>query len=376
MRLVLTVAAVTAALAIPGLAGAGDPQLQFEVRPQAPVVLESGGRRDSLLTLDVRNPSDRPIRVDGIRIVYFEGATAVKTVEPATELFAAAGLLSDPRVEAGAADSWAGLCLAPPTAATDRVRLELALVQRRGLRTLHATQAVDIALTVPAHPAVIALPVRGKWRVTQGHTCDTSHRRSPLGSEFAWDLVAVDDPTRANGRARDGRPDGATFGRAVVAPIAGRVAFAIGNVADNDAIGEGPRKSYTAALRHPLWFFGNYVVIDAGGVFVLLAHLQNGSLAVKVGDVLREGDLVAYVGNSGNTTAAHLHVQVMNRADPSDPGATGIPALFRDYVEALTRGEGARREAVLRRVAAGDPPEGAVVFSASTEPSGSVGRSP
>jgi hypothetical protein len=62
----------------------------------------------------------------------------------------------------------------------------------------------------------------------------------------------------------------------------------------------------------------------------------------------------------------HVHVQVMDRADPADPAVSGIPAFFRDYVEILSRGSKPQREAVVRRVAAGDPPEGSVVET--TEP--------
>jgi hypothetical protein len=331
-----------------------------------PIVLESGGRRDTLFSLDVGNRGDRPVRVDGIRIVYLEGERAVRTVEDATSLFTDAGLLSDPRVEPGASVSWSGLCLVPPTPATDRVRLELQLAQRRGLKSQRATQRVDVPLARPGHLPSIALPVRGAWRITQGHTCGTDHRRSPLGSEFAWDMAAVDEPDRdpsAGGERRN-----ATFGRPVHAPVAGRVVAAVGSVADNEAFGEAPRRSFAAALRNPLWFFGNFVVVDAGGFYVLLAHLRQGSLAVEAGDTVREGDLLAYAGNSGNTAVPHLHVQVMNRADPADPEVEGLPALFRDYVEATTRGEGTRRESVVRRVAKGDPPLGAVIFSGLTEP--------
>jgi len=351
VRLVFTAAAVTTALAIPGLAGAGDPQLQFEVRPKTPIVVDSGGRHDALLTLDVRNPGDRATRIEGLRLVYFEGSTVVKTVEDASALFVEAGLLSDPKVDPGEAESWTGMCLVPPTSATDRVRFEMRLVQRRGLKALRATQSLDVPLVTPARKPSLLLPVRGAWRVTQGHACGTSHRRSPLGSEFAWDLAAVDDKV----------------GREVLAPVAGRVAFAVGSVDDNEAGGEIPGRRYSSVIRHPLWFFGNYVVIDAGTSFVLLAHLRKASLAVKVGDAVRAGDLVAYVGNSGNTSAPHLHVQVMNRADPNDPDVAGVPATFRDYVEATGRGDGKEREAVVRRVTAGDPPEGAVILSIVSE---------
>jgi hypothetical protein len=365
-------AAVGTALAIPGLAGAGDPQLVFDVRPAAPIVLESGGRRDALVTLEVDNPNDRALRVGSLRVTYFEGDVAVKTVDPATSIFVDAGMVSDPRVEPNSRSTWYGLCLAPPTARTDRVRFDFGLVQRRGLRSVKSEQALDIHLRTPAALPSLALPFGGTWRVTQGHTCDSRHRRSPLGNEFAWDFAAVNEAGRAGTPAFSSthrNDESASFGRPVLAPVSGRVVAAVGDVEDNDAQSEFPRRSLVDNVRKPRWFFGNYVVIDADGFYVLLAHLRKGSLAVSVGDVVREGRLLAYTGNSGNTMLPHLHLQVMDRADPADPEVSGVPAVFRDYLEATMRGTGASRESVVRRVASGDPPQDAVVISEIAEPS-------
>jgi murein DD-endopeptidase MepM/ murein hydrolase activator NlpD len=41
---------------------------------------------------------------------------------------------------------------------------------------------------------------------------------------------------------------------------------------------------------------------------VLLAHLKQGSVAVKGGQRVAAGDIVGAVGNSGNTDEPHLHV--------------------------------------------------------------------
>jgi murein DD-endopeptidase MepM/ murein hydrolase activator NlpD len=61
-------------------------------------------------------------------------------------------------------------------------------------------------------------------------------------------------------------------------------------------------------------------------VFVLLAHLRRGSIAVEVGDQVRIGDQVAVCGNSGNSTQPHLHVQVTDSVDWDR--ARGIPMVF------------------------------------------------
>jgi murein DD-endopeptidase MepM/ murein hydrolase activator NlpD len=55
---------------------------------------------------------------------------------------------------------------------------------------------------------------------------------------------------------------------------------------------------------------GNNVVIGiGGGRYLLMGHLSPGSIQVKVGDQVTLGQQIAKVGNSGNTTEPHLHIQ-------------------------------------------------------------------
>lgn len=69
---------------------------------------------------------------------------------------------------------------------------------------------------------------------------------------------------------------------------------------------------------------GNHVVIDHGGsVFTFYAHLRAGSVAVKAGDAVAAGQQIGLLGNSGNTSAPHLHFHAM--VGPSPLGSDGIP---------------------------------------------------
>jgi hypothetical protein len=59
-------------------------------------------------------------------------------------------------------------------------------------------------------------------------------------------------------------------------------------------------------------FAGNFIMLDLGhGVFALYAHLKENSALVKVGDKVKKGQVIGRLGNSGNTSAAHLHFQLM-----------------------------------------------------------------
>jgi murein DD-endopeptidase MepM/ murein hydrolase activator NlpD len=101
--------------------------------------------------------------------------------------------------------------------------------------------------------------------------------------------------------------------------------------------------------------------MDLGnGRFVLMAHLQKGSVLVAKGEIVRAGQPLAKCGNSGNTSGPHLHLQVQNQPDFSAPGLITYPILFRDV--ACVRSERPRADApffVRRndRIISGAPPE-------------------
>jgi hypothetical protein len=71
---------------------------------------------------------------------------------------------------------------------------------------------------------------------------------------------------------------------------------------------------------------GNYVTIETDAGYVLLAHLQNGALSVRVGQLVFSGDVIGFVGNSGNTMIPHLHIQMMDGSDPLQ--AKPLPCYF------------------------------------------------
>ena len=59
-----------------------------------------------------------------------------------------------------------------------------------------------------------------------------------------------------------------------------------------------------------LGIYGNLIVIDHGlGLMTLYAHLSE--FAVKVGDVVKKGDIIARTGSSGLAFGDHLHFGVL-----------------------------------------------------------------
>ena len=74
---------------------------------------------------------------------------------------------------------------------------------------------------------------------------------------------------------------------------------------------------------------GNHVILRCGDVYAGFAHLTTGSVAVEDGQQVRVGDVLGRVGHTGNSSAPHLHFQLMDGPDPLT--AHGIPCAFREY---------------------------------------------
>lgn len=64
--------------------------------------------------------------------------------------------------------------------------------------------------------------------------------------------------------------------------------------------------------------FGNVVRIDHGGGYATL-YGHNSRLLVSAGQAVLRGQVVAYVGNTGRSSAPHLHFEVRRDGRPLDP---------------------------------------------------------
>ena len=78
----------------------------------------------------------------------------------------------------------------------------------------------------------------------------------------------------------------------------------------------------------------NYIEIDHGsGEISRAVHLQKGSIKVSLGDSVVSGQIIASVGNSGNSDNPHLHIG-FHRNIPENKRGIGqipIPILFSNY---------------------------------------------
>ena len=181
-----------------------------------------------------------------------------------------------------------------------------------------------------APAVVIDPPLRGPRWVAVNGCCDTltSHRGAVMAvngvqrvpERFAIDWVQLLPDGRLYTGDRSGLQSYAYFGTPVHAVADGTVVNLYDQAAEQ--VPGAPASGIT-----PESVGGNMLVIDiGGGNFAFFAHLQPGSLRVRLGDRVARGDVIALLGNSGNTDAPHLHFHVMDGTSPLD--ANGLPYVF------------------------------------------------
>ncbi|MDS0295447.1 M23 family metallopeptidase [Halogeometricum luteum] len=169
--------------------------------------------------------------------------------------------------------------------------------------------------------ATYRLPVEGEWTVVGGgHERDDSHSWSILAQRYAYDHVVTDDEGRTHAGEGSDPSDYHCWERPVVAPAAGVV------VAASDGHRDAPRTRGWLDLRQRD-IRGNYVVVEhASEEYSVLAHLREGSVAVREGDRVDSGQRIGLCGHSGNSTEPHLHFHVQD--SPSFYRGMGLPVGF------------------------------------------------
>ena len=107
-----------------------------------------------------------------------------------------------------------------------------------------------------------------------------------------------------------------SYGSRVLAVASGTVVHLKDGIPDNV-----PGHVGAEALKLSLeTIAGNVIGLDLGhGQFAYYAHLQPGSIRVKLGQRVRKGELLALVGNSGSSFEPHLHFEVRLNGVPQNP---------------------------------------------------------
>jgi hypothetical protein len=86
---------------------------------------------------------------------------------------------------------------------------------------------------------------------------------------------------------------------------------------------------------------GNHVIVDiGGGRFAFYAHMQPGSLRVKVGDKIKTGDVLGLVGNTGNSSEPHLHFDLCDAS--AMLACEGVPYALPTFSVTGNTGDGGK----------------------------------
>ncbi|WP_185996408.1 M23 family metallopeptidase [Nocardioides campestrisoli] len=188
-------------------------------------------------------------------------------------------------------------------------------------------------------PVPVLAPVRGRWvALNSPGSAVPSHGVRSMGQTYAVDLLVPsgeEAPARLGWSLRGRRPASyAAFGRPVHAMAGGTVLRVADGQRDHRARDTWPLliamltvDGFWRELRGAAGLLGNHVVVEHDdGTCAAYAHLRRGSATVAAGARVAAGHQLAEVGNTGNSSEPHLHVQLMDGPRPS--GAAGIPMTW------------------------------------------------
>lgn len=160
------------------------------------------------------------------------------------------------------------------------------------------------------------LPLRVLWG---GDRVATNYHAFTPDQRWAYDLAPEPVLTGSLSPSAYG-----CWGTPVVAPITAKVA----------KMRDGEPEAVPGTLTNESRPFGNFIELELESkTYLVLAHLQPGSVLVHEGDTVQEGQPIARCGNSGHTSEPHIHIHHQRQPmDPDHPGfAEGLPLFFRDH---------------------------------------------
>lgn len=195
----------------------------------------------------------------------------------------------------------------------------------------------------------LTLPLRGTFFVWEGHDFLAHHFRVPLGqprvqalgitansNEFASDFIYVDGQGRPFHDDARNLENWYGYGKAIFAPGCGVIVAAADDIPENRFLdGKGTVIGYPKIEpeRDPKQL-GNFVLIDhLDGEYSLLLHMRPGSVLVKQGDHVKQGQMIGSIGFSGDSIFPHLHYSLMAGREVSQ--AWGLPAYFLNFRRVL-----------------------------------------
>ncbi|MFN8579519.1 MAG: M23 family metallopeptidase [Gemmatimonadaceae bacterium] len=313
----------------------------FDVRvPVTPTPVQAEGASHLAYELHVTNMGTKERAITGLEVMTQVGGTTLLKLDSA-EIRKASRLLGGTPQSNGATLAagrqtvlfvWVDL----PAGTRPTLLVHRFIVSPPDSATASRRDTLDgYRVPVRTTPApVLGAPFSGgPWVAGNGPGNTSGHRRTivpiegegRIGQRFATDWILLG----ADGQAFHGDSTKNANWYGYGTPV---TAVADGFVSEvKDGIIENTPLSPTMAVPITLETVGgNHLIVNiGGGLFAFYAHLQPGSLRVKLGDRVKKGQVIGLLGNSGNSTAPHLHFHVTDGSSPL--GAEGMPFVFERY---------------------------------------------
>ena len=167
-------------------------------------------------------------------------------------------------------------------------------------------------------PVIVSKPVRGSnWIAVNGLSNTSNHRRASLYFEgrpyypeiYAIDFLQMDKDGKTFKGNKHQNKSYYCYNQDILAVGEGTVVLIQDGIPENV-----PNSNKLAVPMTEKTLPGNYVILDLGNnTFAGYGHLIPGSIKVKVGDRVTRGQVIAKLGNSGNSSEAHLHIQITDK---------------------------------------------------------------
>ena len=301
--------------------------------PLAPAPFKQGGITQLVYELHVTNVSQSDVTLAVLDIVdnegrllrqYADGELKSRITRPGLRTDHATPQLLGPGMRA-VINVWLPL---PPAVMVRSVshRVELDVARPDGsVHTTISGGTADVSL-VPI-PTIDA-PLRGgPWIAIYDPLLKGGHRtaiyavdgRARIPGRYAIDFIRL---PAFGALPAERAADANGFGEDVLAVADGTVTIAV------DGVPDATPKPISLELGS-----GNHVAVDiGGGRFAFYEHLQQGSVAVKTGQQVTRGQVIARLGSSGSSSIGpHLHFHVSDAS--ATLAAEGMPFVFRVFTE-------------------------------------------
>lgn len=327
MRIKLPVLALSV-LGCSGLAAAQVNQ-SVDVRiTEAPKIVRIGATDQLVYELHLTNFSSHPLELNRLVIKAGNGTAPLKTYSR-DELPRAIELVGPPEINARIIPPGRRAVVyigAPVPAAFSRGSISHSLTLDK-IDTEEPDFTISGGAATPETAALPRLspPLRGgPWVAVYDPGMERGHRRvfyatdgsATLPGRFAIDWMKVDTRGKLSSGDANIPANHYGFGAEVLAVADGTIVALRDDVPDPAAVKGRTSPSIADAS-------GNYVMLDiGGGRIATYEHLKQGA-PVAVGDRVKAGQVVGFLGFTGQASAPHLHFHLADR--PSILGAEGQP---------------------------------------------------